>query len=83
MNERAADDTAQIGSFQNHTSQEGSDYKGRNDTLNSEIARRILDGNGFERLGRYEIALWWQVYQVIFVLNVAKPRPELAPPDHR
>jgi hypothetical protein len=73
-NERAADGIAQIGSLQNHTSLEGSDDKGQNDTLNSEIARRFLqlDSNGFERLGRYETALWRQVYQVIFVLEVLR-----------
>jgi len=46
----------------------------QNDTFNSEIARRFLqlDSNGFERLGRYETALWRQVYQVIFVLDVLR-----------
>jgi hypothetical protein len=73
-NERAADGIAQIGSTANYTSLEGSDDRGQNDTLNSEIARRFLqlDRKGFERLGRYETALWRQVYQVIFVLNVLR-----------
>jgi hypothetical protein len=41
---------------------------------NSEIARRFrkLDCQAFERLGRYETALWRQVYQVIFVLDVLR-----------
>jgi hypothetical protein len=64
----------QIATLANHTSLEERDDKGRNDTLNSEIARRFLqlDSNGFERLGRYETALWRQVYQVIFVLDVLR-----------
>jgi hypothetical protein len=39
--------------------------------LNSEISRRFLrlDPGSLERLGRYETALWRQVYQVIFVLD--------------
>jgi hypothetical protein len=71
---RAAADIVQIGTLENPTSLEGSDDKGQNDTLNSEIARRFLqlDSNGFERLGRYETALWRQVYQVIFVLDVLR-----------
>jgi len=58
----------------NHTSLQDLDDKGQNDTFNSEIARRFLqlDSNGFERLGRYETALWRQVYQVIFVLDVLR-----------
>ena len=70
-NERAG---AGIASLENHTSLQGFDDKGQNDTLNSEIARRFLqlDSNGFERLGRYETALWRQVYQVIFVLDVLR-----------
>ena len=69
-NERAAD----IASRGNHTSLQDLDDKGQNDTFNSEIARRFLqlDSNGFERLGRYETALWRQVYQVIFVLDVLR-----------
>ena len=68
-NERAA-----AASLENHTSLHDFDDKGQNDTLNSEIARRFLqlDSNGFERLGRYETALWRQVYQVIFVLDVLR-----------
>jgi hypothetical protein len=64
----------QIATLENHTSLEERDDKGQNDTLNSEIARRFLqlDSNGFERLGRYETALWRQVYQVIFVLDVLR-----------
>jgi hypothetical protein len=74
VNERAVDGIAQIGSLENDTSSETSDHKDQNDTLNSEIARRFLqlDSQGFERLGRYETALWRQVYQVIFVLNVLR-----------
>ena len=70
-NERAA---AGIASLENHTSLQDFDDKGRNDTLNSEIARRFLqlDSNGFERLGRYETSLWRQVYQAIFVLDVLR-----------
>jgi hypothetical protein len=66
----------QIATLENHTSLEERDDKGQNDTLNSEIARRFLqlDSNGFERLGRYETALWRQVYQVIFVLDVLRRR---------
>jgi hypothetical protein len=76
VNERGADGIAQIGSLENHRSLEDRDDKGRNDTLNSEIARRFLqlDCDGFERLGRYETALWRQVYQVIFVLDVLRRR---------
>lgn len=42
--------------------------------LNSDIARRFLrlDSGSFERLRRYETALWRQVYQVIFVLEVLR-----------
>ena len=40
-------------------------------TLNSVISNRFLrlDPGSVERLGRYETALWRQVYQVIFVLD--------------
>jgi hypothetical protein len=73
-NERAADGIAQIGRVENHTSPGDSDDKGPNDTLNSEVARRFLqlDCTAFERLGRYETALWRQVYQMIFVLDVLR-----------
>jgi hypothetical protein len=66
--------TLDRGRLENHTSLEGSDDKDQNDTLNSEIARRFLqlDCKGFERLRRYETALWRQVYQVIFVLDVLR-----------
>jgi hypothetical protein len=39
--------------------------------LNADISRRFLrlDPGSVERLGRYETALWRQVYQVIFVLD--------------
>ena len=45
--------------------------------LNSALAYRFLrlanlDGGGFERLGRYETALWRQVHQTIFVLDVMR-----------
>ena len=67
-NERAA-----AASLENHTSLHDFDDKGQNDTLNSEIARRFLQlDSGFERLGRYETALWRQVYQVILVLDVLR-----------
>ena len=48
--------------------------QGQNVPLNSEIAQRFLqlDFNGFGRVGRYEAALWRQVYQVIFVLDVLR-----------
>ena len=74
VNERAADNIAHIGSIESHALLQGSDVERQNDTLNSEIARRFLqlDSNGFERLGRYETALWRQVYQVIFVLDVLR-----------
>ena len=70
-NERAAAGTT---SLENHTSLQDLDDKGQNDTFNSEITRRFLqlDSNEFERLGRYETALWRQVYQVIFVLDVLR-----------
>jgi hypothetical protein len=73
-NERAAADIVQIPTLENHTSPENGDDKGQNVPLNSEIARRflMLDCQAFERLGRYETALWRQVYQVIFVLNVLR-----------
>ena len=66
VNERTADGIAQIGNLDNHTLLEASDDK--------EIARRFLqlDCNGFERLARYETALWRQVYQMIFVLDVLR-----------
>jgi hypothetical protein len=40
-------------------------------TLNSDISGRFLrlDPCAVERLGRYEAALWRQVYQTIFVLD--------------
>jgi hypothetical protein len=71
---RAAVDIVQIGTLKNHTSLEDSDNIPQNDTLNSAITRRFLqlDCKAFERLGRYETALWRQVYQVIFVLNVLR-----------
>jgi hypothetical protein len=74
VNERTADGIAQIGNLDNHTSLEASDDKDQNETLNSEIARRFLqlDCNGFERLPRYETALWRQVYQMFFVLDVLR-----------
>ncbi len=74
VNERAVDSIVQIGNPEKYASLEDSDDKGQSDTLNSEIARRFLqlDSNGFERLGRYETALWRQVYQVIFVLDVLR-----------
>ena len=69
-NERAA---AGVASLENHTSLQDFNDKGQNDTLNSDIARRFLQlDSGFERLGRYETALWRQVYQVIFVLDVLR-----------
>jgi hypothetical protein len=70
-NERAA---AGIASLENHTSLQDFDDQAQNDTINSEIARRFLqlDSNWFERLGRYETALWRQVYQVIFVLDLLR-----------
>ena len=72
-----------LGVARAHTALEDSADKAQNVMLNSEIARRFLqlDCNAFERLGRYETALWRQVYQVIFVLDVlttTKPRPKLA-----
>jgi hypothetical protein len=72
--EQPAAGVAQIGSLENPTSLEGSDDAAQNDTLNSAITRRFLqlDCKAFERLGRYETALWRQVYQVIFVLNVLR-----------
>jgi hypothetical protein len=74
VNEPAADVITQIGSFENHPLTERSDDKDHNDTLNCEIARRFLqlDCHAFERLGRYETALWRQVHQVIFVLDVLR-----------
>jgi hypothetical protein len=44
---------------------------------NSEIARYFLEfinleDGAFERLGRYETALWRQVYQVIVMLEVLR-----------
>jgi hypothetical protein len=62
---------AQTATLENHTSREDSDDKGQIDTLNLEIARwfQQLDCQAFERLGRYETALWRQVYQIIFVLD--------------
>jgi hypothetical protein len=59
---------------ENRTALGDSADQGQNVPLNSEIARRFLqlDFNGFERLGRYEAALWRQVYQVIFVLDVLR-----------
>jgi hypothetical protein len=74
VNERAADDIAHIGSIENHALLQSSHDKRQNDTLNSEIARRFLqlDCQAFERLGRYETALWRQVYQVIFVLDLVR-----------
>jgi hypothetical protein len=72
-NEQADGITEFLGA-DNHMSLKDTDDKGQNDTLNSEIARRFLqlDSKCFEQLGRYETALWRQVYQVIFVLNVLR-----------
>jgi hypothetical protein len=72
--ESAAADTVQIGTLENHTSLEDSNNIPQNDTLNSAITRRFLqlDCKAFERLGRYETALWRQVYQAIFVLNMLR-----------
>ncbi len=73
-NEQAADGIALIGGLENQTSREDRDDKFRNETLNSEIARRFLqlEPQSFERLGRYETALWRQVCQAIFVLDVLR-----------
>jgi hypothetical protein len=73
-NDTAAADVAQIAVLENQTSLEDSDDIAKHDTLNSAITRRFLqlDCKAFERLGRYETALWRQVYQVIFVLNVLR-----------
>jgi hypothetical protein len=81
-NERAA---AAIAGLEKHTSLQDFDDKGQNDTLNAEIARRFLqlDSSGFERLGRYETALWRQVYQSNLCPRCAtttKSRPNLAIP---
>ena len=56
-----------IASPENRTALGYSADQGQNVTLNTEIAWRFrkLDGQAFERLGRYETALWRQVYQVI------------------
>ncbi len=83
-NDRAAECIAQqIGSLEDQNSLEDSGHKDQNETLDSEIARRFLqlDPKSFERLGRYETALWRQVYQAIFVLDApttTKHRPTLA-----
>ena len=55
--------------------------QGQNVPLNSEIAQRFLqlDFNGFGRVGRYEAALWRQVYQVIFVLDVLRRQSSREP----
>jgi hypothetical protein len=73
-NERGAADIVQIRALENSASPENGDDKGQNVALNSEIARRFLklDCQAFERLGRYETALWRQAYQVIFVLDVLR-----------
>jgi hypothetical protein len=73
-NQRAAADIAQIRTLGNHTWLEGNDNEGQNDTFNYKIARRFLqfDCKSFDRLRRYETALWRQVYQVIFVLDVLR-----------
>jgi hypothetical protein len=85
LKERAADGVAQIGSLENHASLEDSDDIAQNDTLNSAIRRRFLqlDCKAFERLGRYETALWRQVYQgdlCAQCTKTTKPRPKLASP---
>jgi hypothetical protein len=74
VNERAAADIAQIRNLGNHTWSKDSDNEGQNDMLNFEIARRFLklDCKSFDRLRRYETALWRQAYQVIFVLDVLR-----------
>jgi hypothetical protein len=70
-NERAAAGIVQFGSLE--TPLEDSNDKAQN-TLNSAITKQFLqlDAKAFERLGRYETALWRQVYQVIFVLDVLR-----------
>jgi hypothetical protein len=65
----------EIGQFRNEpvlpndVKEESEDQSGL--ALNAAISRRFLrlDPGSVERLGRYETALWRQVYQVIFVLN--------------
>jgi hypothetical protein len=72
-NERAAAGIVQFGSLETPASLEDSNDKAQN-TLNSAITKQFLqlDAKAFERLGRYETALWRQVYQVIFVLDVLR-----------
>ena len=65
-------DVVQIGQFAQLHDHEKDESAGRSDlALNSDISRRFLrlDPAAVERLGRYETALWRQVYQVIFVLD--------------
>ena len=72
-NETTATSVVQVGQFahdlQDHEKEESADQP--DPALNADLSRRFLrlDPGSVERLGRYETALWRQVYQVIFVLD--------------
>ena len=72
-NEVSATSVVQIGQFAEEPGDhEKEESAGQPDlALNSVISNRFLrlDPGSVERLGRYETALWRQVYQVIFVLD--------------
>ena len=72
-NETSVTDVVQIGHFahelDDHEKEESASRPAL--ALSSAISKRFLrlDPGAVERLGRYETALWRQVYQVIFVLD--------------
>jgi len=71
-NETSVSAIAQIEQFAPDLRDENEQRASQQDiTLYSDISRRFLrlDSGAVERLGRYETALWRQVYQVIFVLD--------------
>ena len=71
-NETSISAIVQIGQFAPDLRDENEKRARQQDTtLFSDISKRFLrlDSGAVERLGRYETALWRQVYQVIFVLD--------------
>jgi len=71
-NETSVSAIVQIGQFAPDLRDENEQRARQQDTtLCSDISERFLrlDSGAVERLGRYETALWRQVYQVIFVLD--------------
>jgi hypothetical protein len=72
-NEASVNTVVQIGQFVHdlHDHEKDQSAGQHNVTSNSDITGRFLqlEPEAVERLGRYETALWRQVYQIIFVLD--------------